>query len=403
MVINIIAIISFIAFSAFFSAAETAVFSLNSTRLKRMYARIHSAGRLKRLLKNPDYLLSTIVFGNMLVNIGLASLSTALFVRLFKTEGIIFSIIFSGVIILFLGEVFPKIMAIYLAEKWAIIFAFPLDILSKLFFPVVIFLQKISETLASVFISRRRLSPFTKEELRTALSVGHKAGAISAAEEEMISYVLRFKDTSARQIMTPRVEIGAVDENSSYSRMLCTLKNARHSKLPVFKGSLDNIRGVLYSKEIFLNPGKDWHKFIREPIFVPQSKKIDDILTIFTKHKERVAIVLDEYGGTAGIVTFEDIAEEIFGEIYDEYEVPRELIREIGKNTYRVFAPAAIKNLNSQLRINLPETEDTLAGFVLSYLERIPRPKEEFNYGDIKFIVEQVTRKRLLSVIVKLP
>ncbi len=403
MVVAIITFILFIAFSAFFSASETALFSLKGVRLRRLQARYPRAKKIKNALKKPSRLLSAIVLGNMLVNIGLASLSTTIFVKLFKGTGVIISIIFSGVVILFIGEILPKTIAIYSAPKLAILASPVIEFLSKVFYPLVFVLQRLSNALSSLFTGTKKGVYFTEGELKTALILGKRAGAISASEEEMIQYVLKFKDTSASQIMTPRVEVKAVDLTSSRDDVLKLLKEQRHSKFPVYEKSMDNIRGVLYSKDIFLDSRLEWETLMKEPVFIPESKKIDDILTDFINKGERIAIVLDEYGGTSGIVTFEDIVEEIFGELYDEYEFPQELIEKVGRKTYRISAKAPIKSLNLELDINLPEEEDSLAGFILSRLERIPAQKEAFKARGIDFLIERATRKRILSVIIKLP
>ena len=243
---------------------------------------------------------------------------------------------------------------------------------------------------------------FTEEELKTAILLGKKEGAISEAEEEMISYLLKFKDTSASQIMTHRTYLKALDLEDPQEEIIKILKKERHSKFPVYKESLDNISGLLYSKDVFLNPDKDWRELLREPVFVPESKKIDDILTVLIKRNERIVIVLDEYGGTAGIVTFEDIVEEIFGEIYDEYELPEELVEKIGDKTYRVFGKTPIKTINLELDVNLSEEEDTIAGFLLSRLERIPEAGEKFKFEGLEFEIGKASRKRLLSIKIRI-
>jgi len=403
MIVISVTFILFIAFSAFFSASETALFSLKGVRLRRLQEKYPRAKRIKHALEKPSRLLSTIVLGNMLVNIGLASLSTAIFVKLFNGTGVIISIIFSGVVILFIGEILPKTIAIYSAPKLALFASPVIEFLSRAFYPVVFVLQRLSSMMSSLFTGTKRGIYFTEGELKTALILGKRAGAISASEEEMIQYVLKFKDTSASQIMTPRVEVKAVNLASSRNDVLKFLKEQRHSKFPVYEKSMDNIRGVLYSKDIFLDSRLEWKRFIKDPVFIPESKKIDDVLTDFIKRGERIVVVLDEYGGTSGIVTFEDIVEEIFGELYDEYEFPQKFIDRIGKKTYRISAKAPIKSLNLELDINLPEEEDSLAGFILSHLERIPVQKDSFKVGGIDFMIERATRKRILSVIIKLP
>ena len=402
MVIAGISFVLFITFSAFFSASETALFSLKDERLRKLQAECPRARKIKYVLKHPSRLLSTIVLGNMLVNIGLSSLSAVVFVRLFKDAGIIVSMVFSGVVILFIGEILPKTIAIYSASEVSL-FASPIiEFLSRIFYPIVFIFQRLSSMLSSLFTRAKRGAYFTEDELKTALILGKKAGAISASEKEMIQYVLKFKDTSASQIMTPRVEIKAVNLASPYNNVLEILRQERHSKFPVYEESIDNIRGVLYSKDIFLNPKVEWKTFVKEPMFVPESKKIDDILTDFLNKGGRIAVVLDEYGGTSGIVTLEDIIEEIFGELYDEYEFPHKFIEKAGRRIYRVSAKVPVKTVNLELGTNLPEEEDSIAGFILSHLERIPVQGEKFRVGGIDFLIERATRKRILSVIIKL-
>jgi CBS domain containing-hemolysin-like protein len=271
-----------------------------------------------------------------------------------------------------------------------------------LFYPVLFGIQRLSDYIASPFTKKKkRDTSFSEEELKTALILGKKEGQITEAEEILISYILKFKDTTVSQIMTPRVEIQAIDIEDSQNTVLKALKEKHHSRFPVYKESPDNIGGILYSKDIFLDPHKDWRNFLRDPLFFPESKKIGDILKVFIEKKLRIAIIIDEYGGTAGLVTFEDIIEEIFGEIYDEYEHAAELIEEIGERTYRVLGKTPIKTINLELQTSIPEDEDTLAGFLLSQLERVPSPNERFNFNDIAFVIEKASRKRLLSVIIK--
>jgi len=402
MILQIIVILILIVFSAFFSASETAIFSLSATRLRRMQTKGMRVRKLKHLLKRPSFLLSTIVFGNMLVNIGLASFSTILFVNIFAQKGIFISIIFSGSIILFFGEIFPKTLSIYLAEGISLFSAPILEVISNIFYPVILYLQKLSEAIANIFLRKsKKPGLFTEDELKTAILLGKKEGAITEAEEELISYVLKFKDTQASQIITPRIDVKAIDIEDSQDEVIKSLKEERHSKFPVYEESMDNVKGILYSKDAFLSPDKDFKSVLREAIFVPESKKIDDILEMFIRKNERIAIVLDEYGGTAGIVTFEDIIEEIFGEIYDEYELTQELVEKITDNQYRLFGKVSIKTVNIELDSSIPEDEDTIAGFLLSQLERIPRPGESFEFFGYQFIIERASRKRLISIVIK--
>ncbi|UCG35854.1 MAG: HlyC/CorC family transporter [Candidatus Omnitrophota bacterium] len=398
---NITLLIIFILFSAFFSGSETAIFSLSNVKLRRLQERYPQAKRIRNLLRRPTRLLSTIVFGNMLVNVGISSFSTAVFVSVFGQEGVVFAILFSTTFILFLGEIFPKTAAIYAAERISLFAAGSLDFFSKIFSPLISLTEKIVRFFSSFLIRSSHKAPLSDEELRTALLLGRRAGEITEAEEEMISYVLEFKDTKASEILTARIDIKGIDVELSQSEAVQFLRETKHSKLPVYKESLDNIMGVLYAKDVFLNPKSDYHKLIREPLFVPASKRIDDIIKIFLEKNERIAIVLDEYGGTEGLITLEDIEEEIFGEMYDEFETPIEAIEEIEKRSWRVYGKTPLKTVNLELELNLPEEEDNVAGFLLSQMEKIPRPQEKFHFGNVEFTVERATAKRIVSVIIK--
>jgi CBS domain containing-hemolysin-like protein len=401
MVINIILLLVCIVFSAFFSASETAIFSLKQGSFRKLKEKYPSAKRLNRIFKSPSFYLSTIVFGNMLVNIGLTSLATYTSVHLWGEAGVLFSIFFSGVIILLLGEVIPKTIAIHTYEKFSLFSAPLLISIARLLHPLLRVIQMIVDGLSRNFLGKEK-KRFSEEELKEAIFLGKKGGHISDAEEEMISYVLEFKDTWASEIMTPRVDIKAINIESRQEEVLELLQEVRHSRFPVYINSLDNIIGVVYAKDIFLNLQNFWKDFIREPNFVPESKKIDDLLKMFLSRGERVAIVLDEYGGTAGLLTLEDIKEEIFGEIYDEFETPYTLIEKLDKKRWRAHGKIPIKTLNLELDLNVPEDADTLAGFILSRLERIPRAGEKIAFEHVEFVVERSTAKRIITILIHL-
>ena len=278
MVFNIFLFIIFISFSAFFSASETAIFSLGSLRLRRLYERSPKAKSIRNLLRRPTHLLSAIVFGNLLVNIGITSLSTAIFVKTFGENGLILSILASGTLILFFGEIFPKTFAIYAAERLSLLFSPVLSIFSKIFLPLINAIERIVVYLSSFILRGRKRAALSDDEFRAFLLLGKKEGQISAQEEEMISHVLEFKDTNASEILTARIDISGIDINTSQKEVRGILQEKKHSKFPVYKDSLDNITGILYAKDVFLNPDKDFREFLRTPEFIPESKGIDDIL-----------------------------------------------------------------------------------------------------------------------------
>ncbi|MCF7916282.1 MAG: hemolysin family protein [Candidatus Omnitrophica bacterium] len=411
MIYNIIIIIILLGLSAFFSASETAIFSLSKLNLRNLKQKHKGAKTIKRLLERPTRLLSAIVFGNLLFNIGISSLATAIFVNIFGPKGLIVAIIFSGLVILFFGEIFPKIFAIYTAKEFSLLASSVLNIFSKIFYPLILATERIVDYFSNLVIKIPKKKTRGDQEFKTALLLSRKGGHISEIEEELISYVLEFKETSAGEILTARVDTEGIEMSSSQEKVLSLLRKAKHSKLPVYAESLDNVKGIIYAKDVFLNPDKDWHSFLKEPIFIPESKKIDDILNLFLAKKTNIAIVLDEYGGTEGIVTLEDVAEEIFGEIYDEFETVQEPVTKVGKNSWRIYGKTPIKTVNIELDLEISEEEDTIAGFLLEKAEKIPKSGEVFRFNvpksptgrpqKIEFKIERATVRRIVTVIIK--
>ncbi|MEI8349593.1 MAG: hemolysin family protein [Candidatus Omnitrophota bacterium] len=402
MVFNIILFVILISLSAFFSLSETAIFSLSNLKLHRLQEHYMQGKMVRRLLQRPTRMLSTINFGNMLVNIGVSSLFTTFFVSLIGDEGLIVAIFVSGICILFLGEVFPKTFAIYMAEPLSLACAPLLSFFSKLFLPFVYLIEKIVALISSMLIRQPKKVSFTFEELKTAFLLSRHDGQISAGEEKLGMSVLEFKDTWVSQILNPRIDIYGVDSKLSQEEVLRILREKKHSKFPIYEGSLDNITGILYAKDIFVNPHTDYHTLLHVPLFIPESKKIDEALKLFLEKNERIAIVVDEYGGTQGLVTFEDIVEEIFGEIYDEFETPREAIEKIDEVTYRFGGRVPVKKINLDLRLQLPEEQDTVAGFLLSRMDKIPHPQDIFYFNNLEFLIERSSAKRIISVILKI-
>ena len=406
MLVNIFLFIIFIVLSAFFSGSETAIFSLSELKIRRISERYAKGKIVKNLLRRPTRLLSAIVFGNLLVNIGLVSLATTISVRIWGNNGLIVGVLVSGTLILFLGEIFPKTIAIYAAEKVSLSLSPILSVFSKVFYPFIIIIERIVEFFSSLIIRKPKQSALSDEEFKAALLMSKKDGQISAQEEEIISHVLEFKDTKASEILTARIDIQGIDTSMSQKDVIGFLSRKKHSKFPVYEGSLDNIIGVLYAKDIFLEPDRNYHDCLYRPMFIPESKGIDDILKLFLEKSGRMAIVLDEYGGTEGLITFEDIIEEIFGEIYDEFESIQEPLERIEAKKYRVYGKTNIKTVNLEMDLNLPEEEDTIAGLLLSQMEKIPKPGERVKFSalggkSVEFTIERATARRIVSVILE--
>jgi putative hemolysin len=242
---------------------------------------------------------------------------------------------------------------------------------------------------------------FTEEELKEALEVGKTQGFIDEDEKDMIHSILEFSDKEASQIMTPRTDVKAIDIDSSPDEIEQQLKEIKHSYVPVFRESIDDIVGVLRTKDYFLNKDKKFGQILKAPFFVPETKNISSLLKELVAKGFKVSLIVDEYGGFSGIVTQEDIQEEVFGEVYDEYEVPKKMIEKVSPKEFVVDAGIAISDLNYELELSLPEEEDTLGGFILSIIERFPHEKEEVRFKSLRFIIEKATKKRILQVRIK--
>jgi len=391
--------------SGLFSGSETALFSLNKFRLQRMTKAGRGPQAVIEILQDPARLLVTILFGNLLVNVGLTSISTYVAIDLFGNEGVGIVIIGLSFILIVFGEVFPKNVAVNNPERFACRTAPLLIQIQKLLKPIVWLLLTLTSNLKSLFLRTDAIDEplVTKEELEQIIHEGKVRGALQAEEELLISRILQFTETRVQTIMIPRRDIIAVPHHWSQQKFLEFLKKHRHSKIPVFHEQLDSIRGIVYAKDVIFSPADHFTALMKPAYYVPESKRIFELFEELRHHQRHMAIVVDEYGGTCGMVTMEDILEEIFGEIYDEYEVMHVPIRRIGNSRYRVDARLPIKDVNRALNLNLPQEDyDTLAGLILELFEDIPGVNSSAAYGMVSFTVERVVRNRILSVLVEI-
>lgn len=389
--------------SAFFSGSETALFSLNTIKLRKMERRGKDTRIISELLKEPSRLLVTLLIGNTLVNVVISVVATSLSLQLFGNKGLGLAIGVVTFLLLIFGEVTPKTFAIEKGESLSLIVAKPLKYFSHLIFPLRNILRLIADRLIRLTrISSKREPTLTEEELKTIIDVGHREGVVKKGEREMIRSVLEFTDTEARDIVTPRVDIKAASLDMTQQEFLEFARKIKHSKIPVYENSVDKVVGVIYAKETFLNPERSFVESIRPVAFIPGTKKIDDLLKAFDEQKTKIAIVVDEYGGTDGLVTLEDILEEIFGEIYDEFETPEHLIEKIDDKRFKVSGKVAIIDVNEKLNLNIPEGEyETLAGFVLELLDKIPVEGERVKFKDLTFVIEKMIGKRIKMVLIR--
>ena len=362
-----------------------------------------SSGRIVALLSRPRRLLFTILTGNTLVNIAASSCATIISISLFGAKGIGIAIGFMLFVLLIFGEVLPKTYAYIFAEKFSQAVAYPLGIITKILAPPRKLLYLITDTVIKRlgFIAPKDTSEITIEEIKSLIKIGHREGVVKEIEKEMIYGVFEFKGQRAKDIMTPKIDIKAVDFDMPQGEMLEYTKNAKHSRLPVYRDSLDNIVGIVYAKDILFNPNTNLKDLIKEAYFVPESERVDHLLSDLQKGFIQTAIVADEYGVTTGLVTMEDILEEIVGEIVDEYDKEKNFVTKIDEKTYRINGMLRIDKANEELGLNIKTQEaDTIGGFISLIMQKIPLENEEIAYKKFKFKVTKVEKNRIKEIIV---
>ena len=400
--IQIALLVTFLALSAFFSSSETALFSLNKLQVRKINITSPGSGKvISRLLDFPRRTLITILIGNMVVNIGLTSIIAFLFIQVLGDKGIGPAIGFVTFLLLIFGEVTPKLLAIKSPEKFSSFSARPLEIFARIIFPVRKLLGVISDSILSIFIKDVELKkPFvTQKELKNLVSISQEEGVLEKEERDMIESLLEFGEREVKEIMVPRTDIVACQISVSWDMLVNLMKDSHHTRIPIYEGSLDNIIGVILTKDFMLSPHRDIKKFIRPVAVIPESKKIDDLLIELRAKNLTLAVVIDEYGGTAGLVTREDILEEIVGEIYDEYDKVEQPVEYPDEQTAVVSGKLSIKDINEELRLHLPlDKGETLSGLLLSLFGHIPLVGEKLRYQGLQFKIENVKKRRIDKV-----
>lgn len=401
----IIALVILIVFSAYFSATETAFTSLNRIRMKNLANSGNKRAKLTlELCEKFDNILSTILIGNNIVNIMSTSLATALFVKYFPENGVALSTVVMTVVVLIFGEIGPKSMAKESPEAFAMFSAPFLHILCVLFTPLN-FLFSLLKKLISLIFKVKNDRSITEEELLTMVEEAQNEGGINDNEGELIKNAIEFYDLEVSDILIPRVDVIAVQADSTPEEIDKVFKESRLSRLPVFEDTIDSIAGVLNMKDFYyhvLTGNEPLETAIKPAVYVLEQMQISDLLKLLQQKKSHLAIVTDEYGGTVGIVTLEDIIEELVGEIWDEHDVVTEEITQISENSYRVSCNAAITKLFELF--DMDEEEDiessTVGGWVTEQLERLPMLGDSFSYENLTITVTNADARRPLEIIV---
>ena len=398
--------------SGFFSSAETALTTVNKIRMRSLAEEGNKrAETVLKITENSGKMLSAILIGNNIVNISASSLTTTLAYGFAGPAVAVATGILTVVILLF-GEITPKTMATIHADKMSLLYAPVIDIFMKLMTPAIFIINNLSNVV--LFLLRidpnTKANAMTESELRTIVDVSHEDGVIESEEKEMIYNVFDLGDAKAKDVMVPRINVTFADIESSYDELIALFREDKFTRLPVYSESKDNVVGTINMKDLLLYDNNQ-HDFriediLREAYFTYEYKNISELLVEMRKASFNIAIVLDEYGETAGLITLEDILEEIVGEIHDEYdENEEENIRQISDREYIVEGSTNLDDLNDFLDLNLEsEDYDSVGGFIIEHLDRLPEENDEIlTETDIRMVVEKLDKNRIEKVHIYLP
>lgn len=398
--------------SGLISGSEVALFSLSSESIKKFSkSKAKSHKLVSKLLEHPQRLLITILISNNITNIGIALTSTILALKIsplveINPEYLIsLNIIIITALVLVFGEILPKLIAARQPEKIAPLISNLINILSIILYPLVeliliivnSFKKRIPKTTSNLLI----------DEIKPLIELGGKYGVIKKEEEEIIKNLLRFSNKTVKDVMTSRVDMVAIEVKTDLNQIIKKIRETNFSRLPVYQDQIDNIIGILYAKDLiqFIKNKRarknfDIRKFIKEPILVPETMKLGTLLQEFKAKRMHIAIVVDEFGGTAGLVTLQDIITEIFGEIESE-ETKGENFEQINENEFILNANLTLEEANELLGTNLKTIQtdyDTIGGFILEIMGKIPNEKDVINYKNLKFTIEEVENRRIKKI-----
>jgi len=404
--------------SAFFSGSEVALFSLDKKRVRELKKSHRIVGSyIQVLLDNPKRLLVTILLGNTIVNISasiiavLIAIDAAEYFGISKEIALLIQIVLLTVIILFIGEITPKLWANKFPLQFARMVAVPLYWFSIIFYPVAKIITDILKFITAKIKPDKARTALKEIEISELADFSAEKGTFEEGESEIIQSIVDFKNVTAREVMTPRVYIVAVAIDTDFDELMKVITESGHSRIPLYENNLDNIIGIIYAKDLLpylrnaeLRKTLSLKKIARDAMFVPETKMINDLLHEFQDKKMHLGIVVDEYGGTAGLISLEDIIEEIVGDIRDEFDREEKQINKLNENSFMVLGKASIDELNELLEQDFSSENDdydTVGGFIFNQSGIIPQQGFHFTYNNYKFTVKEVVNKRINKVLIE--
>mgnify|MGYP002673822951 FL=1 len=411
-IVQIISLIILLLLSAFFSSAETALTTVNKIRMRTLSeAGNKKADSVLRVTDNSGKMLSAILIGNNIVNLSASSIATSLAIKHFGSVGAGIATGVLTLLVLLFGEITPKTKATLNADQMALSYATIIEFLMKLLTPVIFIINKLS--LGILFLLRvdpnAKDNLMTEEELRTIVDVSQETGVIEHEERDMIHNLFDFGDSEAKEIMVPRIDMTFVSVDASYEEIISIFREDKFTRLPVYEDSTDNIIGILNMKDLLLC--EDIENFsirdiLRKPYFTYEHKNTADLFIEMRKNSISLAIVLDEYGATAGLITLEDLLEEIVGEIRDEYDTDEvDAITKLSDREYMVLGSTSLDDVSDALGVEFTsENYDTISGFCLDHLDHLPEKNEIIlTENGVLLKIDKVDKNRIERVYIKLP
>ena len=397
----IIIFIFLLILSAFFSGTETAYFHIRKHRKE-------TPEKIKSVLDSPQRLLVSLLTGNTIVNVSIASLAayiTAGFADDYtwsKSTLILMEVLVVSVVVLIFGEILPKMIAIKYSKEYALKMYTPLKIMMFILSPIAQGFNAITNVVIKIIPFRKEKIFDSEEELKILAELGEEEGTLQEEESDMIQSIFDFKEKTVGEIITPRVDIVSLKSDESIDKAMDIIGERQFSKIPIYKDTIDNIKGILYAKDIIpylmgSRPNVNLQTLARQPFFVPETKPIDDLMEEFKLRKTSIAIVVDEWGGTEGLVTLEDVVEEVMGEIRDPYDQEESNVLKQADGSFMVDGSITIYDLEEETDIEFPEDRDydTLGGFILDILTDIPQTGEQVEFNDMVFTVQTVENNRI--------
>jgi putative hemolysin len=396
--------------AAFFSGSETAFISLERFRVQHLVeTKVRGAKRVAKMIERPERFLSTVLLGNNLVNTAAAALATALAINIWGETGVLIATVGVTIVLLIFADTIPKTLANRHAEKLSLLLVRPIEIISWVFTPFVAILSWISFGLTRLVggtpVPRSLVS---EEEIRTMITVGHKEGTVEETEAEMLHNVFEFGDRPVGEVIVPRPEVVSVEKGTTLADFLAIYAQSPMSRFPVYQENMDNVVGILSIKDVLMATAKDTvsgegtiDNLIRPAYFTPETKRISELFTEMRDKNYRMCVVVDEYGGTAGVVSLSRLMEEIVGPVGDELAMAEKEYEVVNEHTFQIDGGMRIEEANEELGLSLPEGDyETVAGFVLSLLGRIPRQGQQLRYKELKIVITKMRGLKVEEILV---